>query len=141
MLIKAEPVQVATTPQSAPSKYSEEYFAQCIQDLLSQIQPQLPSIDPESQEAFTVSCQSFQDSKDSKTKAQNLHDKLIQTKADDKIIQQAKDALDAAQKVFAQALTLCSAVASPILKAMDLSYKTEMIFVSNPTHSLTFFLL
>jgi hypothetical protein len=122
LLLKAEYVQVvATMSQPAPSKYTEEYFAQCIQDLLSQIKQQLPSIDPESQKGFTLSCQSFQDSKDAKTKAQNLHDKLVQIKADDDIIQQAKDALDAAQKVFDQALTLCSAVAYPLLKAMDLA--------------------
>jgi hypothetical protein len=121
MLIKTEPVQVATTRQPAPSKYSEEYFAQCIQSLLSQIQEQVPSLGPESQEAFTVSCQSFQDSKDSITKARNLYYKLVQIKADDDIIQRAKDALDAAQKVFDQALTLCSAVASLLLKAVDIS--------------------
>ena len=110
--------------QPAPKRYSKEYFEQVISDLRDSLKAQLPTVDPQARQTFHITCESFQEAKDARDKAQALLDALRKNKAEDTVIEQAKETLQATQNVFDMTSKLCLQVADPILESLDLDDST-----------------
>ena len=100
-------------------KYSEAYFQQKIQAYQSPLIPHLPSIDPTVQKSFQTACQSFHDSKDALNKAKTLLEHLKTIHAQDDIIQQAQEMVDATQGVLDGVVKSCCQTAQIIWEKLQ----------------------